>query len=40
MINFSVTLNSGQAHLNHLEVHFTLSQSSNLVAHSTPEVAP
>lgn len=40
MDNFSVTPNHGQPHLTHVEVRFTLSQSSNLVALTTPEVAP
>lgn len=40
MGNFSVTLNLGQPHLTPFEVRFTLHQSSNLVARSTPEVAP
>lgn len=40
MDKFIFTLTSSQPHLTPFEVRFTFHQSSNLVARSTPEVAP
>lgn len=40
MDKFNFTLTPSQPHLTPFEVRFTLHQSSNLVARTTPEVAP